>query len=63
MPDTKSHMEPEVKSPEVDHLRGCPASPDRIESYPVISPTGEHLTVTRCLECAGHTIRPAERTT
>lgn len=49
-------------APEVEHLRGCPAPEGRIESYEVKNPAGELLTVTRCLECAGHTIRPIERT-
>lgn len=49
-----------VKAPSlhVDHLRGCPSRQDRVESYPAKSPTGEALTVTRCLDCAGHTIQP-----
>lgn len=51
------------EAPEVDHLRGCPAPPDRVESYSVVNPAGDTLLITRCLECAGHTIRTQERIT
>lgn len=56
MPDAAT----KVRAVEVDHLRGCPAPADRVESYTVKSPAGATLQVTRCLECAGHTIRPYE---
>lgn len=49
------------EAPQVEHLRGCPAPPDRVESYTAKNPAGEPLRITRCLECAGHTITP-ERT-
>lgn len=40
-------------APRVDHLLGCPAPADRIESYTTKNPAGEPLLITRCIECGG----------
>ena len=56
MPDIATKPRPVV----VEHLRGCPAPVDRIEQYETKDPAGLLLSVTRCVECGGHTIRPSE---
>ncbi len=41
-------------TPTLTHRDGCPAEPNRIESYPVTAPGGGEVTVCRCMTCGAH---------
>jgi hypothetical protein len=42
--------------PPSEHFHGCPAPPDRVESYPLERPDGTTVQVTRCVQCGGQSI-------
>lgn len=44
-------------APKVEHLRGCPAPPERIEAYPVTLRSGAVATMARCVQCGGQTLQ------
>jgi hypothetical protein len=43
--------------PDREHRHGCPAEPERTETYPAARGDGSEVEVTRCIDCGGQSVR------